>query len=291
VRACNRDGIWDRRGFVYNITQQPYFYETRLFQAAEVGLTLVLLAVTYQLRLRQMTARMNVQFDARIEERTRLARELHDTLLQTIQASKMIAEHTWMTFREDTRDPRTRALAKLAEWQTRALGEARAALESLRGSTTETNDLAEAFRDAGVECIAGYPIDFHFAVSGSAKELHPIVRDEIYRIGYEAIRNACMHSGGSRVEAVLSYGHDLILTVSDDGKGIDPEIVAKGRQGHFGLKGMQERAARIQAKLSVATSAESGTRVALLVPGHLIFRDRRPFWRRPLRARNPQSPK
>jgi signal transduction histidine kinase len=106
--------------------------------------------------------------------------------------------------------------------------------------------------------------------------MHPIVRDEIYRIGYEAIRNASAHSGASRLEVELGYAHDLTLSVSDNGVGIDPAIVDKGKDGHFGLQGMRERAARIGGKLKLVSSSKSGTEINLLVPGGIIFRDMMP---------------
>jgi signal transduction histidine kinase len=102
--------------------------------------------------------------------------------------------------------------------------------------------------------------------------MHPIVRDEVYRIGYEAIRNACMHSEASRLEVDLRYDHDLVVRVKDNGKGIDADITAEGKDGHFGLQGMRERAARIGAKLTLSSSATTGTEITLVVPGDIAFR-------------------
>ena len=118
-----------------------------------------------------------------------------------------------------------------------------------------------------------------FSVVGDAREMHPIVRDEIYRIGYEAIRNACMHSGASQLEVELRYGHDLALRVSDNGVGIDPVISDRGKDGHFGLQGMRERAARIGGSLTLGSSSNSGTEIKLVVPGDIIFRKTTPVQR------------
>ncbi len=114
------------------------------------------------------------------------------------------------------------------------------------------------------------------SVVGDAREMHPIVRDEIYRIGYEAIRNACMHSGASQLEVDLRYAHDLTLRVSDNGTGIDPAIADKGKDSHFGLQGMRERAARIGGTLTLGSSSGSGTEIKLIVPGDIIFRKTAP---------------
>ncbi len=109
-------------------------------------------------------------------------------------------------------------------------------------------------------------------VVGEAREMHPIARDEIYRIAYEAIRNACLHSGASHLKVELRYDQDLVVRVKDNGKGIDVVIAAEGREGHFGLQGMRERANRISAKLTLTSSASAGTEIILVVPGDIAFR-------------------
>ena len=118
-----------------------------------------------------------------------------------------------------------------------------------------------------------------FSVVGDARETHPIVRDEIYRIGYEAIRNACTHSGASHLEVELKYERDLTLRVDDNGTGIDPAIADRGKDGHFGLQGMRERAARIGGKLTLGSSSNSGTKIKLIVPGGIVFRKTMPVGR------------
>lgn len=101
--------------------------------------------------------------------------------------------------------------------------------------------------------------------------MHPIVRDEIYRIGYEAIRNALKHSQASRLIVELRYTRDLALRISDNGVGIDPSTAALGKDEHFGLQGMRERAARIGGKLTLVSSANSGTEITLVIPGGIVF--------------------
>jgi signal transduction histidine kinase len=101
--------------------------------------------------------------------------------------------------------------------------------------------------------------------------MHPIVRDEIFRISYEAIRNACAHSMSTQLEVGLNYSQELTVRVRDNGVGIDPAVLEKGKQGHFGLQGMRERAARIGSKLTVVSSPSAGTEVTLVVPGRIVF--------------------
>jgi signal transduction histidine kinase len=212
---------------------------------------------------------IELRLDACVSERMRITHELHDTLLQTIQGSKMIAEASLL----EPGDPvqQRRALEKLSLWLERAALEGRAALNSLQTSATERNDLAEAFHQAIEDCRRQTPIDVSLSVIGDPREMHPIVRDEIYRIGHEAIRNACAHSGATHVNVELGYGRDLVLSIRDNGVGINPAVLQGGKAGHFGLEGMRERAAHIGAKLTLASSPDRGTEVKLVVPGRTIF--------------------
>ena len=273
VRASNRNGIWDRTGMVYLIKQKPFFYQTSWFRIAIAASVLLVLVGLYQLRLRQATARLNARFDERLAERTRIARELHDTLLQTVQGSKLVADDA-REKAEKANDsvPVRGALEKLSIWLGQATQEGRAALNSLRTSTIETNDLAAGLRRAAEECLLDKSIEVKFSVSGSSRDMHPIARDEIYRIGYEAIRNACEHSSASELEIVLTYAQDLTLQVKDNGAGIEATVLTDGKEGHFGLQGMRERAARIESKLTLNSSPNSGTTITLVVPGSVIYR-------------------
>ena len=281
IRACNRNGVWDRQGVAFSITQQPYFYQTRWFMAAMFALGILLIMFVYRLRVAQISRQMSARFDERLAERTRVARELHDTLLQTVQGSKLVADHALKN--PANHDRMVRAMEQLSTWLDQATQEGRAALQSLRSSTTEKNDLAEAFRRAIDEC--GRDSSASFSVKGDSREIHPVVRDEIYRIGYEAIRNSCLHAGADRLEVKLEYAHDLTLRIIDNGSGIDSEVIEKGREGHFGLHGMRERAERIGSEFTLVSSADSGTAITLVVPGRVAFRGVRRSWLDQLRSR------
>jgi len=247
-----------------------------------LGFVLLIVAGLYRLRVRQLTQQFNVGLEARLAERTSVAREIHDTFLQTVHGSKMVADHA---LKEPTDHARMlRAMEQLSTWLEQASEEGRAALNSLRASTIEKNDLAEAFRRAIAECRIESPMEISFSVKGEAREMHPVVRDEVYRIGYEAIRNACAHSGGERVEVTLEYARDLTLRISDNGAGINWDVAEKGKEGHFGLRGMRERAERIRSKFTLTSSPASGTVITLVAPGRIVFRSPRPNWSDPLRA-------
>ncbi len=116
------------------------------------------------------------------------------------------------------------------------------------------------------------PLDVLTSVAGHPRDMHPIVRDEVYRIGYEAIRNASRHSGASRMSIEIEYGENLTLRIGDNGVGIDPALAQQGKPGHFGLSGMRERAARIEATLAIAGAEGGGTVIALVVPGGIAYR-------------------
>ncbi|HEU4795544.1 MAG TPA: ATP-binding protein, partial [Pyrinomonadaceae bacterium] len=188
---------------------------------------------------------------------------------QTVQGSKMVADHALKNSTDHTR--MLRAMEQLSTWLAQATEEGRAALHSLRAATTEKNDLAEALRRAIDECSRQTNAEGSFSVNGNSRDVHPIVRDEVFRIGYEAIRNACAHSGGNQLDVLLDYANDLTVRVSDNGVGIDAEIAEQGKEGHFGLHGMRERAERIGSKFTLFSSPGSGTIITLVVPGRIAF--------------------
>jgi signal transduction histidine kinase/streptogramin lyase len=269
VVASNDAGVWNEAGAALDFSIAPAWFQTRSFSVA-VGIGILLAATAlYRVRVRQIARTMKARFDERLAERTRVARDIHDTLLQTVQGSKLVADHALKNASDHGQ--LVLAVEQLAEWLAQANEEGRAALNSLRTSTSESNDLADAFRRALDECRVHANMDVSLSVVGDGRDLHPVVRDEIYRIGYEAIRNACRHSTGGAVDVMLEYARDLTLRIRDDGVGIDPAVLEKGKEGHFGLPGMRERAARIGGRFAIETAPRSGTAVTLIVPGRVAF--------------------
>ena len=248
----------------------PAWFQTKWFLGLCVSSSAFLFWALYRLRVQQIHQSLSARFDERLAERTRMAREFHDTFLQTLEGSKLVAEDAL----ERSSDPVhiRRTMEQLSDWLGQAVQEGRVALDSLRISTTQKNDLEEAFKRATEECRWVGLMEVSFTVTGHAKEMYPVVCDEIYRVGYEAIHNACTHSKGSRLEVELRYGHDLAVHVKDNGMGIDPAILDHNNEGHFGLQGMRERVARIGGKLTIASSARSGTEITVVVPGGIVFR-------------------
>jgi signal transduction histidine kinase len=226
-------------------------------------------------RVRKLTeAQLTLRFEERLSERTRIARELHDTLLQSFQALMLHFQTV-----DDLLPPgqAKEALEKVLDRADKAIAESRDAIQNLRSSTTVTNDLALAIAAVGKE-LGGAgngesaSATLRVSVEGTPRELHPIQRDEIYRIACEGLRNAFRHAQASKIEAEIAYGERLLrLRIRDDGKGIDTKLLGAGRDGHWGLPGMRERAQQIGAQLEIWSEDGVGTEVELRIPGSVAY--------------------
>ena len=274
VIACNNDGVWNERGALADFTILPAWYQTRWFWLLCLGIFVLAIWIAHQLRMRRIAQVLTARFDERLQERTRVAGELHDTLLQTIHGSKMVADHV-LAVPADA-DHLRQAMERVSMWLGQAASDGRAALSSLRMSTIQSNDLAESLQRVTKDFLVHGTMRTSFSLTGEPQEMHPIVRDEIYRIGYEAIRNADSHSEAALLQLELIYGRDLTMRIRDNGVGIAESVTNKGKEGHFGLHGMRERADRIGAALTIVSTIGSGTEVTLVVPGGIAFRTSRP---------------
>jgi signal transduction histidine kinase/ligand-binding sensor domain-containing protein len=271
VLACNNDGVWNETGAMLAFTVLPAWYQTSWFRAFAATSFVGALVLLYRLRVRRVTAELAARFDARLAERTRVARELHDTLVQTVQGSRMVAMHAV----ENVDDPAAtrRDLERLSGWLDRATQEARDALNALRSSEVDADDLAASFRRMGEATVGPTAPAISVTTRGDARALHPVVHDDVCAIGREAVRNACAHARATQLSVEIEYGRDFLLVVNDNGVGMDEAVLAAGKPEHFGIAGMRERAANIHASLSITTSA-TGTSLRVVVPGRLAFRPR-----------------
>ena len=207
--------------------------------------------------------------EERVGERTRIARELHDTLLQSFQGLMLRLQVV------DDLLPEGRAKEELEQSLERAdqaIAEGREAVHDLRMSASTTNDLAHAVRALGDELAVEEGAAFRLLVEGTSRDLHPIVRDEIYRIAREAIRNAFGHAHARHIEVEITYAERLLrLRIRDDGQGIAPDVLEEGRSGHYGLPGMRERAGR-SAQVGYLERPGTGTEIELSIPGSIAYR-------------------
>jgi signal transduction histidine kinase len=219
-----------------------------------------------------MTQRLN----ERVTERTRIARDLHDTLLQSFHGLLLSFQTVYDLL--PTRPTEAKeTLGKAIDQGAEAITEGRDAVQGLRSSTVETNDIAEAIKGIGEELATegtSRTSDvFRVNVEGTPRNLQPILRDEVYRIAGEALRNAFRHAQARRIEVEIRYdGEKFRLRIRDDGKGMDAKILGgQERAGHFGLHGMRERAAIVGGKLTVWSEVDAGTEIELSIPGSIAY--------------------
>ena len=274
VAASNNSGVWNEAGASFDFSIDPAYYQTGWFQASCVAAFLALLWALYRFRLHQIAQEFNIRLEERVGERTRIARDLHDTLLQSFQGLLLrfqVVDESLPPGKAKEELERTLDLAA------RAITEGRDTVQGLRSSTVETNDLASAIRALGEE-LAGDEtnpnrVECSLVVEGTPRDLHPILRDEVYRITGEALRNAFRHAQARRIEVAIGYAErQFQLRVRDDGRGIDPEVLDRqARAGHFGMPGMRERAELIGANLEVWSQRQSGTEVRLNIPASIAY--------------------
>lgn len=269
VVAANNDGVWNETGDSFDFYIKPAWFQTVWFRLLWITSVCLLLVALYRIRVRAIARAMSARFDERLDERTRMARELHDTFLQTVQGSKIVADDALASGTDQER--MRRALEKLSFWLGQAVSEGRTALHALRVSTTEKNELAEFLERTLKEQCHDPNVSVATTVIGDARNLHPIVRDEVSLIAREAIHNACAHSKASQLRVELRYAEDLRLCIRDNGIGIDPDVLDAGKTGHFGLRGIRERSACIRAKLTISSSRIHGTDVTLKIPGDVAY--------------------
>lgn len=236
------------------------------------GLTLAYRS-SYLFRLRPTFAEMRIRLEERVAERTRIAQNLHDTVLQGIISAAMQLQVAADQLPADS--PATLRLNRVLELMRHVMEEGRNAVRGLRSSNADSDDLGQALsripQDFGIEA----PIDFRIIVLGSARKLHPLIRDEVYHIGRELVVNAFRHSRASCIEVELEYGPKRFrIVVRDDGCGIDPQVLHAESEGHWGFPGMRERAERVGARLRVWSRAAAGTEVELSIPSAIAFESR-----------------
>ena len=273
----NKATCWSFRSR-QRITRPPG--SVRCARRAALGL----LWAGYQVRVRQLHHRFEMALEARVSERTRIARELHDTLLQSFHGLLLrfqTVSHVWAERPELAKEKLDSAINAAAS----AITEGRNAVQGLRESTVGTSDLADAIGTLGAE-LAAAPGDrpapaFHVTVEGEPRPLHPILRDDIYKITAEALRNAFRHAEATDVDVEIRYDRQQFrLRVQDDGKGFDEALLPRqAAAGHYGVPGMRERAVLMGGTLTVWSKEGAGTAVELCIPsGSAYVKTRERRW-------------
>jgi signal transduction histidine kinase len=285
--ASNSEGLWNGPETAIALKVAPAYYQTNWFLASCVAALLALLWGLYQLRLQQLAREFNMRLDERVSERTRIARELHDSLLQGFQGL-MFRLQAVRDLLPGRASEAMQALDIALERGDRAIAEGRDTVSDLREPIMGDSDIAQALTALGEE-LATQRSDndatpcVRVLVEGKQRDLNPMLRDEIYRIAREALRNAFRHAKAQKIEAEITYGDsEFLLHVRDNGSGIDPAFANQGsRAGHWVLPGMRERAKSFGGKLEVWSEPRAGTEIMLRVPAAVAYGKsdaRRRFW-------------
>jgi len=291
VIAANNDGLWNEAGTTFSFIVPPTTVESLWFRilcflAVACGITLVV-----AWRFRTMTARMKAHLSERMVERERIARELHDTLLQGFQG--LVLKFQNVATQIPQLEPAHTMMNSALDQADEVIKEGRNKVRNLRAEGSDVTDLADALRLIGEELQSTYHVKFLLILRGDPLDLHPIVKDETYSIGREALTNAFVHAHATTVECEVTFQRRFFaLGIRDDGSGIDRQVIEFGRAGHWGLGGMRERALKIRAKFGILSRTDEGTEITLRVPADLAYVDKPTggylsfFWRR-VRSRGP----
>ena len=261
VEACNNDGVWSESPAVMNFSIQPAFVQTTGFKVlCIVGFILALCGV-YVLRGRQVSARLQLKYEARMDERTRISREIHDTLLQNITGFALqlgaLSKHSEasLTVRERLRGLRLEA----EDW----LREARESVSDLRRPLRPNEDLETSLQRMGEEVTAGSQIQFHMITYGRSLPAPDHIQEDLLRIFQEAARNSVRHSHATEIRVSVRYSGDSIcLQISDDGCGFDP--LSSDKTNHWGLTTMRERARKIGGELTISAVPGKGATIEVV---------------------------
>jgi signal transduction histidine kinase/ligand-binding sensor domain-containing protein len=272
VQSATRQGTWGEPGVALTINILPPWWATTWFRLFSGAFILAIVGLLYNLRLRQLDRQFNAQLEARVAERTRIARDLHDTLLQSFHGL-MFRFQAARNMLPRSPESAMRTLDEAISSTRNAITESRDAIHDLRSKPVTDGDLVQLLEADGEELAAVLGADqnlpdFRVIVEGERQKISPALHDEVYRIAREVMRNAFRHAGAKKVEVEIRYDKSqLRLRVRDDGRGLDPKVLeASQRPGHWGLAGIRERAQQIGAQLRIWSEDGAGTEVELTVP-------------------------
>jgi signal transduction histidine kinase len=267
--AAGSDGV----SAVTTVPGVPAVWNTWWFRG--LGLLAAGLGVwaLHRLRLHQVADELSLRFEERLAERTLIAQHLYDTLLQGLLGSSMQLGLAVDQLPEDS--PHKPHLARVVGMMAEATEEGRRVLQGLRSSEGETDCVEDALARIRHELAVPEAVAFRVRVDGTPRPLHPIIRDEVYRIGREALVNAFHHSSAAAVDLEVGYSpKSLRVVVRDDGRGMEAGAMEGQEEKKGGLAAMRRRAERLGGRLRVRSRAGAGTEVELSVPGGIAFRAR-----------------
>jgi ligand-binding sensor domain-containing protein/signal transduction histidine kinase len=277
VQGSNNRGVWNEQGVALHLQILPPWWATWWFRAVCAAVSLAMLWAAYQFRVRQLQQEFNMRLEGRLDERARIARDLHDTLLQSFQGLIPVFQ-TARNLLPGQSDRAAQVLDEGLHDAAHAIVEGRNAIQNLRARPSLDPDLGSLLNAVGKELAQppeaeGSAPTFRVVVEGSRLPLAPLLQDEIYRIGREVLLNAFRHAHASRIEAEIRYDRDIFrLRIRDDGKGIESSVLKEGvRTGHWGLPGMHERAEKMGGRLKIWSEPGAGTEAELTVPARIAY--------------------
>ncbi|QNK01432.1 sensor histidine kinase [Dyella telluris] len=282
VAASRGDGRWVEAAAGVSFTVLPAFYQTSWFVLLVVVVVALLIWLLFLWRLAQVKVQMRALFDERHAERERIARELHDTFLQAVQGL-MLRFQSAME-RIPPTQPARELMERALDHADEVIIEGRDRVTQLRASQWQEIDLPEALQQLGEELARDSRVTFSLTIEGTPRLLDPAASDEVRRIAQEGLANAFRHAQATHIDVNLSYGRKhLVLSIVDDGLGFDvDDMIENGPAGHWGLKGMHERAVNLHARFTVSSRAGAGSAIELSVPASMAFHRATGRWRRPL---------
>jgi signal transduction histidine kinase len=272
VQGATNRSPWSEPGAALRITIQPPWWGTWQFRLTAILVAGALVFAGYVSRVRHVARQLEIRFEERIGERTRIARELHDSLLQSFQGLILQLQAILNMLPGRAADA-AEALGVALNRADQAIDEGRAAVGRLRSSSLMEMDIVNSLKSLAEDAATAQPAAFRVLVEGKPRPIEPLVRDETYRIALEAFRNAVRHANASVIEAELAFGDKTFgLRIRDDGAGFDPEQLERSELGgHWGVRGMRERAATIKGKLEVWSEKGAGTEIELTVPAAIAY--------------------
>jgi signal transduction histidine kinase len=280
VLACNNDGVWNESGATLDFDLLPAFYQTRWFSLLSAVVAIILAWGAYRLRVWQVTTGLQNLFDERLKERTRIAQELHDSLIQDLLGISLQIEVTDELL--PAHYPAKQPLARAVSLCKSALDAGRRALNDLRNAPLSAADLLKSFSDLANEQTNHARTEIDVIVEGRERPLNALTSNDVLQVGRQAIANAFQHARARNIHVLLSYGEEFFrLRIEDNGSGIDERKMNLQSPGHYGMVGMKERAERLGGTISVRSRQGEGTEVDLSVPGSVLYQDGAPLsvWR------------
>lgn len=280
VRAASGTGPWSELPAPMKLTVKAPFYRTAWFYLLCTIPVLGLVWLIYRLRVRQITAQLRHRLEERAQERVRIARDLHDTLLQGIQG--LVLRFHFATEQLPAEEPVRGVLRDALDRADLIIGEGREKVRELRAETVLAGDLDKRLcRVVDAMRAADGPV-LSFQSKGQPRMLRPSVQDELYFIGREALANALRHARAAEIALELIYeARQLRLVCRDNGRGVDAEVTRAGfKGGHWGIPGMRERARSLGCKLEMVSSAGSGTLIQVCVEARkaYLYCESAPAW-------------